>query len=306
MPNLRLYVDPPGFTNTPYNIFSAAEIRDSSDQHWMAGITYEPLCGGAATTFDPCIVSGTGSGAGVKTGNTTRITRGATAFTVYSEVDCAPVGHWDDAQNFAQQALLNEESYQVERAFWTGNAAGKPVVHPHLASNTILYDPDTPGRPNSIILDLAATVVTGSAVDPVEGLGMIEKALGDAYNGVGVIHIPMNVIPHFSAMHLMPEGQTRLRTWNGNRVVAGAGYPGTGPDGSDPGPGKAWIYATGTIFGYRSSIRTYASPNQSIDRSVNTQKMIAERTYVLAWDCALIAVLVSTGGETVGSALSAG
>ena len=52
---------------------------------------------------------------------------------------------------------------------------------------------------------------------------------------------------------LVKSGVT-LRTWNGNLVAAGAGYPGTAPDGSDPAAGTSWIYGTGPVFIYRSDV----------------------------------------------------
>jgi hypothetical protein len=311
MANARLYVDPPPFQSTPFGLLSVMQFRDNTDPHWQAGITYEPLCASASTIFDTCMVTGTGGPGPTKTATTTRVTRGALPFTVFEEVDCGPI-HWTDAEAFAQQALLNSESYQLERVFWTGLAGpvgNQAVINPHLAANAILYDQS--GPTNSILLQPAAAPVTGTAVDPVEGLGLIEKALGDAYNGVGIIHMPVNVIPHFSMSRLLVDGP-RLKTWNGNLVAAGTGYPGTGPDGTLPPAGQTWIYATGPVFGYRGQVRVLpigvnnAARNQQtgFDRNVDTVKAIAERTYVVGWDCALIAVLLDTGGEVVGAPLS--
>ncbi len=319
--NLRQYVEPPGFTNTPYGLTSYVDWRpDSGDNHWRAGITYEPICGAALTTNDPCIVTGT-SGAGLTKSQTGfRTTRAALPITVFAEVDCAPVGHWDDAEAFAQQMFLRNESFALEKAFWTGIISTRPGdttgVYPHLAANAQVLD--SANSLSTIVLQPAATVVTGIAVDPTEGLGRLEKALGTAYNGIGFIHAPVETIPHLSTGRLIQEGQIKLRTWNGNYVVAGTGYPGTGPDGTDPGVGKAWMYATGQLFGYRGPIKTIplmsasngSGPGSvgraqlSLDRTVNTTKVLVERQYVVSWDCSLFAILVSTGGQVTGSANS--
>lgn len=317
--NARKIVDPPRFTNTPYGLASYVDWRDDPDPHWKMGITYEPICGTAGTTADPCVVTGLSAVGLTKGPTTSRTTRGALPFTVFEEVDCGPVGHWDDAVDFATQAFLRNESYHVEKAFWTGNVTTElgvaNVVLPHLAGNTTIYDTDidTYGRSNFIVLQPAATTVTGVAVDPVEALGNIEKALGDCYNGIGYIHMPVGVLAHLTMNHLLQEGQNKLKTWNGNYVVAGTGYPGTGPDGSSPGYGLSWIYATGQLFGYRGPINVLPlagrGPNgqitqSSFDRTLNTTKVIVERTYVISWDCCLSAALTSTGGEIAGSPAS--
>ena len=87
-----------------------------------------------------------------------------------------------------------------------------------------------------------------------------------------------------------------LKTLNGNKVAVGGGYPGTGPDGSARTANTCWMYGTGNVFAIRSPIRIRAPQGaKAFDRSVNTMRMIAERTYCLAWDCAHFAVAASLG-----------
>lgn len=288
----RKLVSPPPFTPLPYGLLSVVESGSSSDNHWQNGITYESWCvtGMGGTTFDECIsVTGTGGpppAPPTKTPNVQKGIRGATPFTVYVEFDCATVGN-EDALERARRALDQAEPIAVERAFWTGQAGGQPVVYPHLAANSVVFAADG--------VQLQSVPVTGGSTTlPVpDGVGFLEDAMADCYGGVGVIHVPMRVLPILGTTAVVSRG-SRLTTLNGNWIASGAGYPGTAPDGSAPAAGSTWLYATSQVFMYRGEVKI-PSMNESIDRTKNTVKMIAERTYVLAWECCYAAVLVKLG-----------
>lgn len=306
MANSRLYVDPPKFTPYAYGLLSAAQPANEGDTHWKLGVTYEALCPNTSVTYDPCFAV-TGSGAvaqpPAKTGTASLTKRGATAFTVYAEVDCSTVGQWDRAESVVRDALNRSEAAQVESAFWTGRAnGGAQVVFPHLAANTQLLDPDGSG----VLLQSAAVSVTGTGAgeDVVEALGRLEDALGACYDGLGVIHVPVALGAALAHSNLLVKQGQRLYTPAGNIVSLGAGYGKTGPDGSNPAPGSTWMYATGAVFYFRGDVRVYANREESLDRNVNTLKMIAERTYVIGWDCCHFAVQTSLGGIPTGTPLA--
>jgi hypothetical protein len=80
-----------------------------------------------------------------------------------------------------------------------------------------------------------------------------------------------------------------LMTKSGNLVAAGSGYPGTGPSGQAITPTTSWMFATGPVFAYASQTRVN-DLRTALDRSTNTVKYIAERTYVIGWDCCHAAV----------------
>jgi hypothetical protein len=271
----------------------------------MQGITYQSLCDsggpsghlGASTYAAGCIaVTGTGSPPSpANLANTvSSVTRGATSFVVYSEFDCAPVGN-QQAQATAERALSVAEPWQVENAFWTGQAGGQQVVFPHLAANAVVRDSD------GVLLQPSAVNVTGVSGDLLNAataLGLIESAMGDCYGGVGVIHVPDILLPTLDAWDLIKRtgNSPTLYTANGNKVAVGIGFQGTGPDGSNRSGNACWMYGTGNVFGYRSQVRVRAPQGaQAMDRAVNTMRMIAERTYVLGWDCCLFAAQVSLG-----------
>ena len=292
MAGVRPIVNPPAFAPLPYGLWDAAE-HPTLPAHWQQGVTWIDRCPVGDTTYDECLtVTGAGSPPEppAKTDNVVQEFRGATAFTVFAEFDCSPVG-LSDAATIAEESLSRIEHAQVEAAFWTGAAGGQPgIVLPHLASDAEVLDS------NGIVLQTVATVaVTGGDVATV--LGLLEDALDDCYGGEGVVYIPRFALPTFVASLLVQVVDGVLRTMSGNRVVVSGDFPGTSPAGASPAAGTSWIYATGPLFAYRSEVFA-TQTRESFDRAENTMKMIAERTYVLGFSCCLIAALVDLGVPT--------
>lgn len=291
----RLIVDPPVFTPQPFGLMSVVQTPTASDSaHWQNGITYQARCLSpmGAATYDDCIAV-TGIGGGPPKANPTAnvlnyLNRGATPFTPYARFDCAPVGN-PEALKVATTALAQSEAYQVERAFWTGVVDGQMVAFPHLAANAAMSDAQ-----GYLLQTAATTIVTGAAVDIATGLGLLEQQLANCYNGVGVIHVPMKALPTLDAWGLVKAVNGQLRTLNGNLVAAGAGYTGSSPAGVAPIPGESWFYATGAVFMYRGDVKTFPL-EASINRNNNTLQMMAERTYVLGWDCCHAGILIDIG-----------
>lgn len=289
MAGARQIVEPPAFTLLPYGLWDAVEQRTPGNPHWQQGVTWIERCPDGGTTYDECLsVTGTGAppAPAAKSDNVDQTDRGATPFTIFTEFDCSPVG-LADAATAAADALDRVEQYQVEAAFWTGTAGDQSVAFPHLAADTQVLDSQ------QIVLQPAATTcVTGA--DAAHALGALEDCLADCYAGQGVIHVPRIALPTLAAWNLIEARDGALFTTAGNRVVVGGGYTGTGPDGAAPAAGTVWMYATGALFGYRGDVRTF-SPRDSIDRSANTMRMIAERTYLLAYECCLLAAHLNLG-----------
>lgn len=301
----RQIIDPPTFTSSRYGLFSVVDRANVTGTHWQNGVTWSSYCnisGMGASTYDECIAT-TGAPDGdvpqpsVKANSVEHVLRGATPFTPLVRFDCAPIGN-EEARQVATEALARVEEWQVEYAFWTGIVDGKTLAFPHLAANAEVYDGD------SVLLQPTASPVATGAMDPATALGLLEEGLGDCSGGRGVIHVPLRLLSTLIAWGLvLPAGGRdtggqfgrQLVTPAGNLVAVGAGYQGTGPNGVDPGPNSAWMYATGQVFMKRSDIKI--SPfTSSVNRESNTIEMIAERTYVLGWgDCCLLAALVDLG-----------
>lgn len=282
---------PAAFTPLPYGLWDTIQHPAPGSAHWQQGITWIERCPTGDTTYDECLaVTGTGAPPEppAKTANVDQAFRGATPFTVYAEFECSPVGI-PEAESIASDALDRVEQQRVEAAFWTGAAGGQQVVFPHLAANTEVVDGDI------VLQPVATTAVTGT--DVAHTLGVLEQELTDCYAGQGLIHVPRTALPTLVAWNLIREVDGLLYTPGGNLVVVGGGYTGTGPDGTTPAAGTTWIYATGAAWGYRSDV--YVSRlRDSLDRSSNTIRMLAERTYVIGFECCLLAAHIVLGVPT--------
>lgn len=293
MVNGRVIVPAPAFTPPQYGLLSvASDMTAQFPKNWEAGIIWQPLCAAGGTTYDECLVV-TGVGAvpepPAKAPTFENERRAATPFTVLARKDCSAPTYWNNALQEVAEGLTESEAFEVERAFWTGSAGGQQVVFPHLAANAALVvDGDT--------LQLAADEVNGAALDIVEALGRIEQELADCYRGLGVIHVPPVLVPQLAADMLLVKDGSRYRTPNGNLIAIGNGYTGSSPAGAVTA-GTAWMYATGAMFYARSEIRQ-ATRIESFDRDNNTLEQLGERTYVVGWDCCLLAVPVDTARTT--------
>jgi hypothetical protein len=293
--NARTYIAPPAAAPSPYGLLSVVELRPDDVPFWRLGVSWQDTCPTGGSTLEPCYPSApavTGTSF-PKSANVTRTNWGATPFTVYAEVDCSAPAFWDDREAYVRTAFERVEQWQVERIFWTGTVSGVAnAALPHLAAATQIQET---GLGYATNLQLQSTAVTGVALAPAVALGTLEDALADCLLGVaGVIHIPNGIAPIFASSGLFVKDGSRLRTHNGNLVAIGNGYPRSGADGVDPGLGHSWIFGTGPIFAYReNNVRVLADNNSSLVRTNNTVKVIAERTYLLGYDCCLYGALVS-------------
>lgn len=290
------------YTPQPYGLASAVNWQMPTDNRWMGGAFWRSICGQSTSILEECIPNAEQNQAS-KAATFAQGYRGARAFTVYSELDCSPVGSWDQLQQLAAQGLVQSEAYEVERIFQTGDIPGTTVdVYPNLtlaaATESTLGFTLQP-----------STILVSGGFDVVEGLGRLEKAISGVPvtgspcwpAGQAVIHIPLRLASAFAAQHLLEKDGPRLRTPAGNLVVIGSGYnEAIGPTGTATPAGYGWIFATGPIFGYRGPANPIGNMVEMFDRANNTSKVIIERTVLLGYDCCLAAALVSLGGEPAG------
>jgi hypothetical protein len=301
MVSIRRTATPPSFTPLKYGLLSVVEDAtgdDLSDQHWRNGVQFQTqFCGPALSTASICVTGGADKPA-IADG---LITRGADPFAVFAWLNCSPIGYSpDEWRKLTVAALLNNESVAVEAVFATGVVAGG-VVYPHLAANAAVSD----GTTGQVVqLQTAATVVTGGASnDIVEAVGRLEGAMAGCYGGVPVLHVPRAALAPMAAWGLLEVDGEQLHTPGGSLIAAGAGYPGTAPDGTTPAAGTVWLYATGAVKLWRGPIETTGrNPAEWVGRARNDQVLVAERSYVLGWDCCHFATPVSLGGVVTGTA----
>lgn len=298
----RVHVDPPTVTPPRFGLWSVIQpVEDADQAHWRLGVQHQPdLCQPAGATLPDCPPPDDDYATLTKTPTGRLPTIGADPFAVYAWVDCGPVGGvWEQAQARATAALTGGEARTVERVFWSGLTPAGPV-YPHLASNVEITDPGA-ADPDAyqVLVQPAAVVPQDGPMDVVEALAVLEQALADCYPGVGVIHVTRATAIHLATYDLITRQGEQLRTPLGTRVAAGAGYPGTAPDGTTPEYPRAWMYATGAITGRRSAV-SMSSREAALDRRRNHLVLIPERTYVLSWDCCLFAAEVYLGGRPAG------
>jgi hypothetical protein len=282
----------PSFTLPPYGLESVVEWRTGDAPHWQNGVEWQTVCADTNSTYDECVTgNAVGDGAPVseppaKDPTASLGTYGATPFTVFAEIDCSAVGFYEGSTDIVEDAFARDESRRLEEIFWTGIVAGTAdLALPHLMDTTPIVVTGDGGA--DVTLQMVTTVVTGGTSAAI-ALGLLEDAFADCYGGTGILHVTPLVAELLAEAHLLVPDGDQLFTVAGNRVVIGRGYPGTGPDG---GAGN-WMVITPQIFGYRSDIRSFEQET-TLDRSVNTVHAIAERTYLLGYDCCLFAVSVS-------------
>lgn len=188
-------------------------------------------------------------------------TETASAFTVYGHFTCSPVG-WSQAaaQDMATAHLVAREEGRVEQAFWTGDLNNDPKLR-------------------------GATILGGGAVGMARGLALLEEEIAKDYGSLGVIHMTRGTATIYAAMQMLTTSGSRLTTILGTPVVAGGGYDNTSPDGTAAGAGKAWIYSTPAMFGYRTEPFTGSNAGGDLfDRRQNLMYAVTERTYLLGFD----------------------
>ncbi|MFC1410402.1 hypothetical protein ACEZCY_14165 [Streptacidiphilus sp. N1-12] len=267
------YVEPQPVAPAAGGLFSVATMLPMEDAHAENGVMWEPLtCAEAQAGGDPCVAER----------DPLAVDEGvpeveATPFIIYGGYNCKLVGHTvADVRNRAQQALYLGEQRATERALWTGDQGNRP----RLADPTAVIL-----GPGSLLAD---------AVSPEVGLALLEAYLGSGTGGVGMVHLTRDVATLLWRGQMLTTSGTRTTTRLGTLVAAGGGYPGTGPDGSDAPAGTAWAYATSPVVVRRSEVYMNPdTPEQALNKTTNNLEILAERTYVVGWDCLLAAVLIT-------------
>ena len=115
--------------------------------------------------------------------------------------------------------------------------------------------------------NFVAQITEGAALSAVGALAAVEDALADGYMGKGTIHMSRGMAIRL-AQQLVQKG-THIETFTGTPVAVGAGYESTA------------IYGTGGVHVMRGPVDTV----EAYALSVNDHLVLAERTYVAAWDC---------------------
>ena len=135
----------------------------------------------------------------------------------------------------------------------------------------------------------------------VEGITAALARLEESFywsNSVqGIIHAPRWVYSHAANAGLIVRDRNILRTPADTMWAFGTGYDSyTGPAGTGEtaADGESWLFMTSPVSQWRSDTQVLPTVRDAaLDRSTNDVEMLAERTYVLAYECDAIAVLAS-------------
>lgn len=236
-------VEAPPVVPLPYGIFSVAEPRLTTDDHWKLGVKWQSqACGTTKITTGPCIEPERGS---LIPDDLCSVSQ-YDPFTVYTYNNDAVIGHTlAEHQANAVQRLVATEQRSVEEYLWSS-----------LVANSV-----------------STTDLT--AYSPGVVLGYLEQVLAENYGGQGVIHMS-RLASTFLWEYLQVQGG-RLVTKLGTPVVAGAGY-----DNLVAPIDEFTMFASGPVVIYRGDVDTREN---AVDKAINEVSIIAQRDYVLGWDC---------------------
>jgi hypothetical protein len=285
----RLYTPVEGVDPEPakYGLLNSKTVV-SDGSRWGGGISIDPVtCSGDVRTLLICDES-----------NEDIITSGSAEsqyylpFTIEAEHTCGTFG-WK-ANNYEEKArkiLELAESKAAEHEFWTGA----------LAQQDTTVDSEGNPNPNRYLASLSAVTVapSGTPLHPRHGLALLEKALGDCGVGVrGFIHATRDIVSSLSDNTLTVEGDTLVTTL-GNIVIAGAGYDGSGPNGTVPSGSQSWMYATGQVAARLGTPTVFPDNlSEATNTSINEVSFMAARDAAVTWDgCCHYAVLVDLSLE---------
>lgn len=257
-----------------YGIFQASiGPLDIPGHARNGGLQYVTAVCGEGFGYDNACIADLASKVATWTENGTTTVLGV-PFLVLATVQCGSVGYdFEEQKAFVMERLRSVEQSQVEEMFSTGAGALFPAL---LTADGI-------------------ETVTGGGTTVVEVLSELERAryCGTAttdiqYGPRAVLHVPIPVLNELKAQHVIEFDGTRWRTPLGTVVSAGC-YAGNDPDGVAAADGVFWMYITGQTTIWRSSdefvMDNIAPAEGSLDRTTNQFMMLAEREYVITYEC---------------------
>jgi hypothetical protein len=305
---LRVQAQPIAGEVPPHNLLAAAwpgqvdpdwanipGISEDWQHAWRGGVKWRPTGCVGANAWDP------NCGNFPKENKSTPPTIPAMletdTFVIETAISCTLVGNanglvTDEYRRIALMQLDLGTPKALEAQFWSGTL-GSRMQSLDSAATEITG------------LTSAATVVTGSTIfDRQVGLAMAERALSGCGAGTkGMIHAPAWLVTLWIGDGIVYEKDGYLVTaGREDRVVAGSGYPGTGPNGLAITNLDTWIYATGPVEIYiDEGVMIGETLSESFDRRTNVVEMRAERQALVRFDpCCHSAILLNASSNSGG------
>jgi len=161
------------------------------------------------------------------------------------------------------------------------------------------------GRPELLSPDPTNIVDVVSTLERwIYGLQDVDVAGGGTTEGVSYgyqayIHAPSGIAAYAGDAHLVEDDRDGngpfKRTPLGSIWVFGGGYNGAAPGEADQTPGVDFIYVTGQVTVWRDPDVQTPPERQTFNRSQNQWMGLAERTYVVGFDCHVAAAGFESG-----------
>lgn len=216
-----------------------------------------------------CIGSTASKAAEFSAGSTTVL---GLPFIVAATVTCGTVGFtYEEQRAFVLERLRGVEQSVVESIFSDSTFGQQPGLR----------------TADGIV------TVAGAGDSVVDVLSELERArycgaVGNTarYGPPGYLHAPIPVFNALKSEHMIEFDGTRWRTPMGTVVSAGC-YSNNDPAGVAPADGVFWMYLTGqtTIWRTPDSEVQIAPVEGSLNRTTNQMLMLAEREYVVTYEC---------------------
>lgn len=219
------------------------------------GFGYDIACIGATASKTASFVAGS-----------TTVT--GTPFLVYATQTCGTVGFtFEEQRSMVVERLKSVEQGVVEDIFSQSNNGQAPGL---IAADGI-------------------TTVVGAGDTITDVVGELERAMycgAVSYGPPAYLHVPIPAFLRMKQEHLIEFDGTRWRTPTGTVVSTGC-YANEDPAGAAPADGVFWLYITGqtTIWRTPDSQIQVAPVEGSLNRATNQFLMLAEREYVVTYEC---------------------
>jgi len=261
-----LALDGPLPASPPYSLLKVPGVVVEDGDRWMNGVNVDGYPSDTPSLWEPC---SEGTFRTKVEGTETPMPR-FDSFVVYLPITCSALSIGDVRmfQERARRALEATLSFGVEEALSQG------VV---MSTNPFLGDSNV-------------TILGGGAVTPEVGLRWLEDAIGET-GRAGMIHATPATVAAWEFEAL--ETGDVLRTPNGTPVAVGGGYIGAEANGSAPGAGSAYAFASGPVQVRLSDMQMVGEDiNGTLDTSLNDVTFRAEIYALAVWDTALQAAVL--------------
>lgn len=258
-----VYVDAPNPTTLRYGLFKVATGPLDLPVHARnGGLQYELSTCEIPQGFDvACKHDG-----GEKTFSPGWSVVDGDPFVVYASAQCGAVGLDEQrARNLAVSRLLAGEQLVVENIFSLGSFGQAPS----LSSNA------TP----AVTLTAAANMTIAVAE--------LEEWLYGQYGMPGIIHVPSRAAAYVMDRFLAERDSAGVWRTNMGTAFSFGNYAGADTAGAPHAAGHTNVYITGQVAIWRTpDSDIFVSPwGTTINRATNQSYMVAEREYVVTFDC---------------------